>query len=123
MRRSIRLFSILAPAFALIGPTAAIATETKGAPRALALSVTEHADNVELELIAHSQTDQQVEFALELTGSSTSRHNSTTTITAGERQVLSRLKTSYRDGWCAKVDVTEANGESYTLTAGDCAQG
>ena len=123
MRRPIRLFSILAPAFALIGVTTANATETKAAPRALVLSVTERADNVELELIAHSQTDQRVEFALELTGSSTSRHNSTTTITAGERQVLSRLKTSYRDGWCAKVDVTEANGESYTLTAGDCAQG
>lgn len=91
-------------------------------PRALALSVVENSGSVEIELIAQTETTQQVEYALELTGSSTSSHRGNTSITGGDRHILSRLKTSFSDSWCAKVDVTEGNGARYTLTAGDCAQ-
>ncbi|AWW75751.1 hypothetical protein CD351_15065 [Erythrobacter sp. KY5] len=91
--------------------------------RALTLSVVEQGNNVELELIADSQTNQQVDYKLKLTGSSTARHSGSTNVSAGERHVLSRLKTSFGETWCATVDVTEADGEQYTLTAGTCAQG
>ncbi|EAQ28005.1 hypothetical protein NAP1_10438 [Erythrobacter sp. NAP1] len=91
--------------------------------RALTLEVAEQAGSVEIELIADSATSQKVDYKLKLTGSSTARHAGSTSVNAGERHVLSRLKTSFAESWCATVDVTEANGEQYTLTAGACAQG
>lgn len=110
---------------ALFAPIAAIAAgcsavSASGETRALSLNVVEGAGSVEIEVVAHSTVTQQVEFKAELTGASNSRHNSSTTIAAGDKQVLSRMKISSGDGWCAKVDVTEASGAKYTLTAGDC---
>jgi hypothetical protein len=91
-------------------------------PRALALSVFEEEGSVAVELIAQSQIEQQVEYELELIGNSRSLHRGNTSIPAGDRRVLSRLKTGYSDTWCVTVAVTESDGTSYTLTAGDCAR-
>ena len=89
-------------------------------PRALALNVQEMDDSVEVQIVANSMRAQQIEYAIELVGSSRSRHKGSTTIAADETQVLSRLKTGFQDSWCATLDVTEGDGTSYTLTAGDC---
>lgn len=89
--------------------------------RALALSVTEGEGTVAIELIANSAITQQVEYEVELIGNSTSRHAGNTSIAGGNRHVLSRLSTNFDSSWCARVNVTEASGERYTLTAGDCA--
>lgn len=88
--------------------------------RALALNVEENGDMVEIQLVANSSVTQQIAYEIELVGGSRARHSGNTNIAAGDRQVLSRLRTSIGDGWCATVEVTEASGESYTLTAGDC---
>ena len=122
MRKIPKALSFLTPAAALAASGVAGATGSE-LPRALELSVVEGDGSVELELIAQSETSQQIEYSVELTGSSTARHRGNTSITAGDRHVLSRLKTSFADSWCATVEVTEGNGARYTLTAGDCAQG
>lgn len=116
MRRLGGKWTMLTPALAM----AASGAHAGEAPRALALSVVEHGDNVELELIANSPVAQQVQYSLELVGNSTARHRGDTSIAAGERQVLSRLTSSVGESWCATVHVTEASGAHYTLTAGTC---
>ena len=80
----------------------------------------ETAGSVEIEVVANSPVTQQIEFTAELTGASNSRHKSSSSVAAGDRQVLSRLKMTGSESWCAKVDVSEASGAKYTLTAGDC---
>jgi hypothetical protein len=101
-----------------VGSTAASGASSD--TRALALNVIENGDTVEIELIANSRVTQQVEYEVELTGASSARHRGSTSIAAGDRQGLSRMKTSASKGWCATVEVNEASGARYTLTAGDC---
>lgn len=122
MRRISKRWALVPPALVLAAGGAAGGAGAHGqSDRALALEVVENGDSVELELIATSQVTQQVQYSIELIGSSTARHKGDTSIAAGERQVLSRLKSSIGDGWCATVHVTEASGAHYVLTAGDCA--
>ncbi len=121
MRRFRNRLAILTPALALAAGGATGAGASGETPRALALSVVEEGNSIELELVANSHVAQQVQYSLELIGNSTSRHRGDTAIPAGERQVLSRMKSSVGEHWCARVEVTEANGAHYTLTAGDCA--
>lgn len=92
-------------------------------PRALALEVEEGQDNVGVNLVAQSPIAQKVSYTVELTGSSRSRHSGSTSIPAHERRVLSRMRTGFADDWCARVRVEEESGLTYTLTAGDCADG
>lgn len=121
MRDLTRKLAILTPAFALAaGGPAGASGGSADAARALALNVVDNGDRVEVELIAHSPVTQQVEYEIELTGNSHARHRGSTSIAAGNRQVLSTLKTSVGEGWCATVSVTEGTGARYTLTAGDC---
>lgn len=114
----------LTPVIALaIGATGGGAAGASGGPepaRALALNVVESEGLVEVQLIANSQVTQQVEYHVELVGNSRSRHNGNTSIQGGSTHVLSTLRTNYDENWCATVEVTEASGASYTLTAGDC---
>lgn len=121
MRGFSKKWAVLTPMLAVAASGAAGASSGSEGPRALALSVVENGDSVELELIADSLVSQQVQYSVELVGSSTARHRGDTTIAAGERQVLSRLKASTDESWCATVHVTEASGAHYVLTAGDCA--
>ncbi|MEP0390939.1 hypothetical protein [Erythrobacter sp.] len=104
----------------LAAATGCGAVNASSEARALSLNVVESADSVEIEVVANSSVTQQIEFKAELTGSSNSRHNSSSTVAAGDTQVLSRMKISSSKGWCAKVDVSESSGANYTLTAGDC---
>lgn len=121
MRRSSRKTAAIASALAMtVGSTAASGASSD--TRALALNVIEHGDTVEIELIANSRVTQQVEYEVELTGASNARHKGNTSIPAGDRQVLSRMRTTATKGWCATVSVSEASGANYTLTAGDCTQ-
>lgn len=115
---------------ALFGPITAIAAgcsavSASNETRALSLIVKEGMSkdgggNVEIEVVADSPVTQQIDFTAQLTGASNSRHKSSSSVAAGERQVLSRMRINSGDGWCAKVDVTEASGAKYTLSAGDC---
>lgn len=120
MRKSTKKWALVPPALALAAGGAASASGSE-VHRALALEVIENGDSVELELIANSAVAQKVQYSIELIGNSTARHRGDTSIAAGERQVLSRLKSGVGESWCATVHVTEASGAHYVLTAGDCA--
>jgi hypothetical protein len=123
LRKLARSIALVTPLLALGAAGAAGAGSGDTRPRALSLNVVDSGDSVELELVALSQVTQQVEYTLELVGASRSRHAGNTSISAGDRLVLSRLKTSVADRWCATVEVSEASGARYTLTAGDCPVG
>ena len=118
MAHTFAKFALFAPALAVAAGCSSVSAS--GEDRALSLKVTETADSVEIEVVADSPVTQQIEFTAELTGASNSRHKSSSSVAAGNRQVLSKLKMSNNEGWCAKVDVSEASGAKYTLTAGDC---
>ncbi len=120
MRNLSKRLAFITPAFALATGGAASASGGSDPEQALTLSVLENGDNVEIQLIAESAIAQQVEYTVEFAGNSRARHHGNTSIPAGDRQVLSRLKTDASDTWCATVDVTEGSGARYTLTAGDC---
>ena len=125
MRKGYARWAFLAPVLALMNAGASAETmsaDSDNDKHALTLAVTENDDSVEIELVALSPVTQKVEYALELSGSNNSRHRGSSTVTAGERHVLSKLKSGFSDSWCVTLDVTEESGESYTLTAGDCAQ-
>jgi len=118
MRHTLAKLALFAPIAGIAVGCSSVSASSE--QRALSLDVKEGADSVEIEIVANSPVTQQIEFKAELTGSSNSRHNSSTSIAAGDRQVLSKMRTSKGDGWCAKVEVNEASGAKYTLTAGDC---
>jgi len=88
--------------------------------RALSLNVKESRETVEIEVVADSPVTQQIEFEIELTGASNSRHKSTVSVASGDRQVLSKLRMNTSEDWCAKLKVSESSGWQYTLTAGEC---
>lgn len=117
MKNSSKRLAVFTPLFGMAAAGAASGAEP---PRALALNVIVSGDTVELELVANSPVNQRVQYEVELLGDSMARHKGATSIPAGDRQVLSRFKTSVSETWCAKVEVTEASGAHYTLTAGDC---
>lgn len=91
--------------------------------QALSLEVEEAANSVAVHLVALSPVSQKVDYTVELTGTSRSRHSGSTTIPANERRVLSQMRTGFADNWCARVQVQEERGAAYTLTAGECAEG
>lgn len=123
MRKS-PLFASLASLFAIVAGVSMTgstqASAASGEARALSLNVIEMPGSVEIEVVADSQVTQQVEFEVELTGASNSRHKSSVGLASGDRQVLSRMRINTSDSWCAKLDVSEASGARYTVTAGDC---
>ena len=118
MRDFFRNILTLTPALVLASGGAAAASG--GDDHALSLNVIEDGDTVEVQLIANSQVTQQVEYEIELIGNSTARHAGSTSIAAGNRQVLSTLRSTGSGTWCARAKVSESGGASYTLEAGDC---
>lgn len=112
-----RFFTPLAIAYAGVMLMAA-----SGSPslHAVSLEVTESSDSATIELVGHSSVQQRVAYEMEVIGSSRARHSGATTIPAGERLVLSRMNIGFAKNWCARVDVEEETGATYTLTAGNC---
>jgi len=121
MRDFAKGLGMIVPMLALAAGGSASASGGANSERALTLRVMEDGDRVEVQLIAQSRITQQVQYEVELVGSSRAHHSGDTSIPAGNRQVLSRLTTTTTAPWCATVHVTEQSGERYTITAGDCA--
>lgn len=117
MRELARTMMVLTPAFALASTGAAA---SGGTDRALSLNVVEEGGSVEVQLVANSQVTQSVEYEIELITNSTARHAGSTSIAAGNRHVLSTLRSNGSASWCARAKVSESGGASYTLEAGDC---
>ena len=92
-------------------------------PRALSLDVENNGGVLEIRLTGLSDRAQGVKYALEVTGSSTSRHRGTTQLAAGTRAVLSTMRTSAGADWCGKLVAEEEGRAPYEITRGSCAAG
>ena len=88
--------------------------------RALALEVSEKSEFVVVTLQANSPRAQTVEYTLEVSGKSTSRHHGKTSLIAGSPTVLSTIRTANDPDWCARLTVTEEGREPYEVTRGAC---
>lgn len=89
--------------------------------QALELKVTDMGPHLEVQLLAHSLRAQQVSYEFEVTGNSISRHRGKTSLAAGSEHVLSTVKASKDENWCARVTVEEENRDPYELREGNCA--
>ena len=92
MRHTLAKLALFAPALAIA--TGLGAMNDSNDQRAVSLNVIETANSVEIEVVADSPVTQQIEFTAELSGASSSRHKSNSSVAAGDRQVLSRMKIS-----------------------------
>lgn len=88
---------------------------------ALTLDVREHDGMIEVQLIGLSQRTQQVSYAIEVTGQSTSRHRGKTTLTAGTTAVLSTMRAGAGENWCVTLVAEEEGRDPYEITHGPCA--
>ena len=92
------------------------------APHALSLMVHSDAGLVEVELLGHSPDARSVSYRLEVTGTSTSRHNGKTTLAAGTSAVLSKVKVNAGEDWCVRLWAEEEGREPYEILEGSCAE-
>ncbi len=88
--------------------------------RALSLKVAHHAGAVEVELLGHSADTRKVSYRLEVTGTSTSRHNGKTTLAGGVPAVLSKVRASAGEDWCVRLWAEEDGHEPYEIREGSC---
>lgn len=87
---------------------------------ALTLDVRQHDGTIEVRLIGLSPRTQQVSYALEMTGQSTSRHRGKTTLTADTLAVLSTMRAQTSENWCVKLVAEDEGGEPYEVRRGTC---
>jgi hypothetical protein len=90
-------------------------------PQALTLDVRQHDGMLEVQLIGLSPHTQQVSYALEVTGHSTSRHRGSTTLSAGTSAVLSTMRAHAGENWCVKLVAEEEGRDPYEIMYGTCA--
>ncbi len=88
--------------------------------RPLGLEITETDDTIELRVKSNGARAAEVEFSLEVTGASTSRHKGKTKLAEGAETVLATVRVSKSPDWCARLEVAEA-GETYVINDGACA--
>jgi hypothetical protein len=95
---------------------------TAAPSRALTLDVDDHGGVIEVRLIGLSDRSQQVSYALEVNGQSTSRHRGKTVLAAGTSAVLSTMRASAGENWCVRLVAEEEGSAPYEITQGsDCA--
>lgn len=95
---------------------------TAAPPRSLTLDVDDHGGVIEVRLIGLSDRSQQVSYALQVNGQSTSRHRGRTVLAAGTSAVLSTMRAAAGKNWCVRLVAEEEGSAPYEITAGsDCA--
>ena len=101
---------------------AASGAPSMSSERAVEMRVTEEDQTVLVELLAATQSERSVEYDVEVTGASRSRHSGNRVIGPEQSSPLSRFRVAHRGEWCAVAQIREEGGESYTLEAGNCAR-
>lgn len=89
--------------------------------RAVDMAVSREGESVIVTLTGLSQRDQQIEYELELTGGSNSRHRGKTGLQANQKAVLSTMRMTVGADWCVTARITEQDGRSYEYSEGPCA--
>jgi hypothetical protein len=108
---------MLAPLAVSASPVIAMTQDT----RALTLEVLEQDGAIVVTLIGNAPRAQTVDYTLEVTGNSTSRHRGSTTLTANVEAVLSTIRISTESAWCVRLVATEDGREPYEIVEGNCA--
>lgn len=91
------------------------------AERAIEMAVERSGDMVEVKLLANSPTSQRVEYVLELSGTSSSRHSGSTQVQANKPAVLSTMRMQAGGEWCVTARIVEQDGGAYEYSEGSCA--
>lgn len=87
----------------------------------LSLQTLVKGDMVEINLRGEASHPTDVQYTVNLSGSSTTRHTGRTRVVPGDPQTLSTLRIRGDTAWCATVEVVQDRDVSYTLRAGTCA--
>jgi hypothetical protein len=87
-------------------------------PNALTLDVAARDGIIEVRLIGLSARAQEVTYALEVSGQSTSRHRGKTTLAAGTEAVLSTMRAEAGENWCVRLVAEEEGRAPYEITEG-----
>jgi hypothetical protein len=112
----IRAAALLA---ALLADPGGLMSETrKPSGPALELEVVDHGNAIEVRLHGHAAEARQVSYELEVTGTSTSRHRGSTSLAAGSPVVLSAMRVSVGESWCARLRAEEAGRAPYEILRG-----
>ncbi|WP_298470187.1 curli-like amyloid fiber formation chaperone CsgH [uncultured Erythrobacter sp.] len=106
---------------ALLAAQTIAANATEPNDRAIEMEVSKEGDQIKVELHGNSPKTQHVSFAIEVTGSSNSKHSGSLTLAANSPQTLSTIKVSTSGKWCARVMVEEEGRAPYELSEGSCA--
>lgn len=88
--------------------------------RTIKMTSKHNGDNVEIIVTGQSPDPVSVNYKLEVSGQSTTRHSGSTRLAAGDKQTLSRVRVSTAKRWCAVLQVEQSNGVNYRLTDGMC---
>lgn len=94
---------------------------TEPVERAIDMEISREGETIEVVLRGNSPRDQRVQYELELTGASTSRHKGSTMLRANDASVLSTMRMSAAPSWCVTARVTEQDGTTYEFLEGTCA--
>ena len=84
------------------------------------LDVSEIGDAVQLRVISNGSRSAALEFSLEVSGASRSRHRSKTSISKGDEQVLATVRVSKTQDWCAKLELSEDGQPPVVIEEGAC---
>lgn len=90
------------------------------AERAIELDVSRVGDKIEVTLTGNSPSDQRVEYEIELSGSSATRHKGSTILRAHDVAVLSTMRMNATPAWCVTARITEQDGRTYQYSEGSC---
>ena len=94
-----------------------------GTKKAVTMEHTVEADTVALAVVGQARSNMTVDYEIELSGRSLSRHRGKTTLAGGERTVLSRFTVSTGGSpWCARMSVSQSDGTRYHESTGPACQ-
>lgn len=93
---------------------------TEPVERAIDMEISREGETIEVTLTGNSPHDQRVQYELELTGASTSRHKGSTMLRANDVSVLSTMRMNAAPTWCVAARVTEQDGTTYEFLEGTC---
>lgn len=113
----VKLLLVLMPLSALLTSLGGFAMT---ASEVLKLSQQRVNDLIEIRLEGYSDYPVMVDYKLKISGSSSTQHTGSTTLTPGQHHVLSRMRIPARDGWCAELSVSQDDGVSYETSLGSC---
>ena len=95
--------------------------QTDMAEASMDLTVDRKGELIEIKVVGLAKDPLGVEYELVVEGASRTVHRGKSMLAGGQEKVLSTVKVSASDDFCASLRVTEAGGREYALHRGACA--